>query len=91
MEVDCLEVFDLWNSRAVSRSVVAPLLLEIEGLVSNFNFFVIQHVMRASNLPAHLCAKYACTQDETSCWMDLEPSFLASSLQADRAGALCFE
>jgi hypothetical protein len=67
------------------------LLLEIEGPVLNFNLFVIQHVMRASNLPAHLCVKYACTQDETSYWMDLEPGFPASSLQADRAGALCFE
>jgi hypothetical protein len=40
-EVDCLEVVNLWNSRAVLRSVIAPILLNIEGLVLDFNSFVI--------------------------------------------------
>ena len=91
MEVDCLEVVNLWDSRAASRSVVAPILLEIEGLASSFNLFVIQHVKRASNLPAHLCAKFACTQEGTSCWMDHVPDFLTSSILADGAGAVIAE
>jgi hypothetical protein len=54
-EVDCLEVVNLWNSRAASRSVVAPILLDIEGLASNFISFVIQHVKRSANVPALVC------------------------------------
>jgi hypothetical protein len=85
-EVDCLEVVHLWDSRAVSRSVVAPILLDIEGLALNFISFVIQHVNRTANTSAHLCAKQACMQDDTECWMDLVPSFLTISIQADSAG-----
>lgn len=32
MEMDCLEIVDLWDTRHNSRSVVAPLLLEIGDL-----------------------------------------------------------
>jgi hypothetical protein len=88
MESDCLEVVNLWNSRAVSRSLVAPVLLEIEGLASSFFTFVIQHVSRSANVPAHLCAKLACSQNETSCWMDTTPSFLVTSCLADNAGGV---
>jgi hypothetical protein len=71
--------------------VVAPVLLDIEGLASSFTSFTIQHVKRHSNMPAHLCAKLACTQDETSCWMDLVPVFLTVSCQADSVGAVISE
>jgi hypothetical protein len=91
MEVDCLEIVNLWDSRAVSRSVITPVLLDIEGLASSFTSFIIQHVKRFSNMSAHLCAKLACTQDETSCWMNLVPSFLTVSCQADSAGAVISE
>jgi hypothetical protein len=67
--------------------VVAPILLEIEGIASSFYSFVIQHVKRTSNMPAHLCVKFACTHDVTSCWLDCVPSFLSTSLLADSAGA----
>jgi hypothetical protein len=90
VEVDCLELVNLLNSRAVSRSVVALILLEIEGLASTFNFFVIHHVKRAANMPAHMCAKFACTQDETCCWMNLAPSFLMSSASMLIMLELCF-
>ena len=74
MEMDCLEVVNLWKSRHNSRSVVAPLLLEIGDLSTCFSSFVIQHVPRASNFPAHLCAKRACGIDVTESWFDSEPS-----------------
>jgi hypothetical protein len=60
MESDCLEAINLWNSRLVSRSVVAPILLEIEGLVFSFNSFVIQFVSRTANVPAYLCKVCLC-------------------------------
>ena len=70
IETDSLEVVNLWKSRRISRSVIAPLLLDIEELVAQFLYFDILHVRRHANVPAHLCAKHACTLEVTECWMD---------------------
>uniref|UniRef100_A0A453ED07 RNase H type-1 domain-containing protein n=1 Tax=Aegilops tauschii subsp. strangulata TaxID=200361 RepID=A0A453ED07_AEGTS len=83
LDTDCLEVVNLWNSRYDSRSVVAPIFLEIGELTSSFNSFDIHHVVRSVNGPAHICAKHACTIDVTESWIDIVPSFLTSSLLAD--------
>ena len=91
METDCLEVVNLWNTRHGSRSVVAPILLEIGELACNFSSFTIQHVPRAANVPAHLCAKFACTLMVTDSWFGNPPNFLAVSLLADRAGSVIDE
>uniref|UniRef100_A0A453JHS9 RNase H type-1 domain-containing protein n=1 Tax=Aegilops tauschii subsp. strangulata TaxID=200361 RepID=A0A453JHS9_AEGTS len=85
METDCLEIVNLWNTRHNSLSVVAPLLLEIGELASSFSSFVIQHVIRSANVPAHLYAKYACTLLVTESWTGSRPSFLLTSLMADDA------
>ncbi|KAM3368967.1 hypothetical protein ACQJBY_017088 [Aegilops geniculata] len=83
MEVDCLEMVNLWNTRHNSRSIVAPILVEIGELVSDFSLFVIQHVLRSANVPAHLCAKHACTLNVTESWLEDNPGFLLTSLLAD--------
>ena len=83
-----MELVKLWESRFGSRAVVTPIPLEIKGLASSFFSFVIQHVIRSSNMSAHLCAKYACTMEVTECWMELPPSFLVASVIADNAGTL---
>ena len=70
IETDCLEVVNLWKSRRNSRSVIASLFLDIEELVAHFTYFDIFHVRRHANVPAHLCAKHACTLEVTECWMD---------------------
>jgi hypothetical protein len=36
METDCKEVVDLWNLRAGSHAIIAPILQDIEGLVFFF-------------------------------------------------------
>ena len=59
METDCLEVVNLCNTRHGSRSIVAPILLQIGELCNNFDVFILQHVTRSANGPAHLCAKRA--------------------------------
>jgi hypothetical protein len=82
-----LEIINLWDSRAVSRAVIAPILQGIAGLSSSFSIFIIQHVIRLSNTIAHICAKHACTLELTSVWMEHPPSFLVASLQADSGGA----
>jgi hypothetical protein len=86
METDCKEVVDLWDSRVGSRAIIAPILQEIEGLVFSFSSFIIQHVIRMANTPAHLCAKRACTLTMTSCWFVTPPSFVPTSLLFDGAG-----
>ena len=83
METDCLEMVTLWTTRHNSRSIVAPLLVEIGELCNNFTLFDIQHVNRPANVPAHLCAKRACTLNVTDSWLEETPSFLVTSLLAD--------
>ena len=83
MEVDCMEMVDLWNSRHNSRSIVAPILVQIGELARDFSLFVVQHVNRSANVPGHLCAKRACTLHVTESWLDETPSFLVSSLMVD--------
>ena len=61
METDCLEVVSLWNTHHNTRSIVAPILDEIGELARDFILFDIHHVTRSANVPAHLCAKRACT------------------------------
>jgi hypothetical protein len=80
METDCLELVQLWNSRHGSRSAVTPILQEIGELVVNFFYFSVQHVSRAANTPAHLCAKLACTLMDTGSWLDCIPDLSAFRL-----------
>jgi ribonuclease HI len=91
MEVDCLELVDHWTMRQGSRSLIAPVFIEIEELASSFTSFVIQHVKRHSNNSAHLCARFACTLERSDCWMSSPPSFLVTSIQADCEGAVFSE
>jgi hypothetical protein len=91
METDCLEMVNLWEARHGSRSTVAPILQEIGELALSFICFRVQHAYRSANLPAHLCAKHACTLSLTSSWIDVVPDFLITSLQANDAGAGCVE
>ena len=58
MEVDCLEVVNLWSSRNKARSVVAPILDEIGEIASCFISFSVKHVPRDCNSSADLCAKH---------------------------------
>jgi hypothetical protein len=83
LEMDCLEIVNLWNNRHNSLWIVAPILLEIGELANTFTVFSIQHVIRSANYPAHLCAKRASTLDVSESWMTETPSFLVSSLLAD--------
>jgi hypothetical protein len=75
-EVGCLEIVNLWESRAAFRAVVAPILQDIAGYYSSFSSFVIQHVIRSSNTVTHICAKPACMLEFTRVWKELSPSFL---------------
>jgi hypothetical protein len=87
LEMDCLEVVNLWNTRHGSRSVVTPILQEIGDVALNFCLCVIQHVTRSTNHLAHLCAKLACTLKGTNSWLDCILDFRVS-IQSDRSGVV---
>ena len=61
LESDCLEIVNLWNTRHGSCLAVAPLVVDFGEHALSFDSFVIQHVNRSINLPAHLCARHAST------------------------------
>jgi hypothetical protein len=77
MEMDSLEVVNLWSSRQDDRSIVAPILDEVGELVSDLVSFSIQHVRRSANNSTHTCARLACSLEQTGSWLDESPSFLA--------------
>lgn len=62
---------------------MAPIFLEIDELSTRFTTYVIQHLSRSANGPAHLCAKRACTMPVIESWLTETPSFMISSLLAD--------
>jgi hypothetical protein len=70
MEIYCLDIVNLWHSRHVDRSAVAPILDEVGELVSDFASFLVKHVRRSANNSAHLGAKLTCTLEMTSSWLD---------------------
>ena len=90
MEVDCLHLVDLWNSRGNSRSIASPIFRELLDIVPHFISFSVRHVGRDLNVPAHLCAQRACTLDGTDSWLDVSPDFLRASLRADCNRLLLF-
>ena len=62
MEVDCLDVLNLWSSRHNSRVAVAPILDEVGELAMHFLLLLrIKHIRREANNSADLCAKHACS------------------------------
>ena len=83
MEVDCLEVVNLWLSRDSSRSIVAPILLDIGEKSSSFISFSVRYVPREANFLADSCAKRACSLLVSDCWLESCPPFLLSGLRAD--------
>jgi hypothetical protein len=68
VETDCSEVANLWTTRHDSRSVVAPILLEIGELSGSFISFDIRHIVRSANGPAHICA----------CWLTVRRTLLSN-------------
>ena len=57
MEIDCLELVNIWKSRGNSRSIAAPILEELEEISASFASFSVTHVSREINIPAHQCAR----------------------------------
>lgn len=78
MEVDCVEVVNLWLSRHNTRSLLAPIFDKIRDRALSFASFTVQHSSRDANGPAGTTSLVV-----SECWLDSCPSFLVSSLLAD--------
>ncbi|KAF7061821.1 hypothetical protein CFC21_068485 [Triticum aestivum] len=83
MEIDFLELVNVWKSRGNSRSIVAPILEELEEISASFASLTVTHIGRSCNVPAHQCARLACSLDGTESWIDPSPEFLRSCLRTD--------
>ena len=82
-ESDCEELVRLWKERASHRSVIAPILSEIDEIRPSFRWFDLCFAGRTANKVAHACAKFACEHRINSEWIGSCPDFLRLSLEAD--------
>ena len=83
VESDAQEVVKLWRDRNQNRSVIAPILQEIEELSGSLQSFQLNFVGREANEGAHLCAKQATSTRRRCLWINYVPSFLVVCLQND--------
>jgi hypothetical protein len=81
-ESDCEELVRLWRERKTQRSVIAPIISEVDELVSSFQLFDFNFVGRSANSVAHDCARYACDNMVEDEWLN-RPAFLSHNLEAD--------
>ena len=82
LETDCQEVVTLWENRGNSRSVIHPILMEIQERSLQFQAFSFIHASRLCNKVAHELAKQADGTVETVVWHE-SPSCIQSLLEAD--------
>jgi ribonuclease HI len=83
VETDASVVVMLWKDRANGRSEIAPILLEIEEITRNMEYFHLKFIGREANEGAHLCAKQASASRRRCLWINYVPVFLADCLQND--------
>jgi ribonuclease HI len=83
LESDCLELVRLWQSRETQRSLIAPVLMEMQDLSVSFNAFSLVYASRLCNKVAHEVARQAHSMTETVEWQFEAPSSIQSLLEAD--------
>ena len=81
LETDCQEVVGLWENRGNNRSVIHPILMEIQERSLQFQDFTFIHASRLCNRVAHELAKQADGTVETVVWHE-PPSCIQSLLEA---------
>jgi ribonuclease HI len=68
LETDCLELVNLWKKRDSQRSVVDPILKEIQDLELAFQEFSFVYVSRSCNKVAHVLAKQVSSTQRSEKW-----------------------
>jgi ribonuclease HI len=82
-ETDSQELVRCWLARSKERSLVAPILEEINTVKDNFISFSLVFQGREGNKVAHACARLACARNVTQEWLGVCPDFLLDSILAD--------
>ena len=65
---DCLELIQLWEKRVMQRSIIAPILSEINELMLASTEFVFTFASRSCNRVAHLLAKQVTETQRSELW-----------------------
>lgn len=68
LETDCLDLINLWKTKDTQRSVVDPLLKEIDALRLAFQDFSFSYVKRSCNKVAHILARQVSDAHRTEMW-----------------------
>jgi ribonuclease HI len=83
VETDCMELVRLWQSREMQRSVITPVLKEMQDLSLDFSEFSLVFASRLCNRVAHEIARQASGMPEMVEWHDDPPSSIQGLLDAD--------
>ena len=68
METDCLQVVQLWDKLEAQRSIIDPVLRQINDLSLTFQEFSFSFVSRNCNKVAHFLAKPVSASHDSETW-----------------------
>jgi hypothetical protein len=68
LETDCLELINLWFKRDTQRSIIDPLLKEIDAIRLAFQEFSFCYINRSCNKVAHILAKQVSDTHRLEMW-----------------------
>ena len=68
METDCLQVVQLWDKLEAQRSIIDPVLRQINDLSLTFQEFSFSFVSRNCNKVAHFLAKQVSASHDSETW-----------------------
>lgn len=68
LEPDCLQVVQMWKKKEVQRSIIDPILKEIEEISFAFQQFSFSFISRKCNKVAHLLARQVSSVHRLEMW-----------------------
>lgn len=71
LETDCLELIQLWERKELQRSLLDPVLVEIDELRLAFSESVFKYVNRSCNKVAHVLAKQVTRTNQSEQWHEM--------------------
>ena len=85
LETDYLELVNLWKKQHLQRSIVNPVLKEIEDLSLAFHEFIISFGNRIYNKVAHVLAKQVWSTHRLEVW-HVTPACVSDLVMFEAAG-----
>ena len=68
LETDCLQVVQLWKKKESQRSIIDPILKEMEEISLAFQEFSFSFISRSSNKVAHLLSRQVSSSHCSEVW-----------------------